>query len=107
MRCMAATRCRASENPMQPVIRLEAPVIQIHAVPKGEPVGYNGRWIAKRDSRIATVSCGYADGFPRNAGNNPQHAGGSAIVAGRNARLPAMSRWISLPSTSPMCRRMP
>jgi alanine racemase len=70
-------------NPMQPVIRLEAPIVQIHDVPQGEPVGYNGRWVAKRDSRIATVSCGYADGFPRNAGNNPQHAGGTAIVAGR------------------------
>lgn len=72
-------------NPMQPVIRLEAPIVQIHDVPTGEPVGYNGRWVAKRDSRIATVSCGYADGFPRNAGNNPQHAGGSAIVAGQES----------------------
>jgi alanine racemase len=46
-------------------------------------VGYNGRWVAQRDSRIATVSCGYADGLPRNAGNRPGHPGGSAIVAGR------------------------
>lgn len=69
-------------NPMQPVIRLEAPIIQTHTVPKGEAVGYNGNWIAKRDSRIATISCGYADGFPRNAGNTPNHKGGSAIVAG-------------------------
>lgn len=69
-------------NPMRPVIRLEAPIIQIRHVPKGEPVGYNGNWIAPRDSRIATISCGYADGFPRNAGNNPRHAGGTAIVAG-------------------------
>jgi alanine racemase len=72
----------SAPNPMQPVIRLEAPVIQVHTVPKGEPVGYNGNWIAARDSRIATISCGYADGFPRNAGNNPNHKGGSAIVAG-------------------------
>lgn len=69
-------------NPMRPVIRLEAPVIQVHGVPKSEAVGYNGHWIAARDSHIATVSCGYADGFPRNAGNNPGHKGGSAIVAG-------------------------
>ncbi len=69
-------------NPMQQVIRLEAPVVQVHAVPRGEYVGYNGHWLAARDSRIATISCGYADGFPRNAGNNPDHRGGSAIVAG-------------------------
>ncbi|MCZ8186067.1 MAG: alanine racemase [Beijerinckiaceae bacterium] len=70
-------------NPMQPVIRLEAPVVQILDVPAGEAVGYNGRWVARRDSRIATVSCGYADGFPRNAGNGPDHPGGTALVAGR------------------------
>lgn len=70
-------------NPMQPVVRLEAPIVQILPVPEGESVGYNARWTARRPSRIATVSCGYADGFPRNAGNNPQHAGGTAIVAGR------------------------
>lgn len=69
-------------NPMHPVIRLEAPVVQVHAVPKGESVGYNGNWIAVRDSRIAAISCGYADGYPRNAGNTPTHKGGSAIVAG-------------------------
>lgn len=69
-------------NPMRSVIRLEAPVIQVHSVPEGEPVGYNGNWLAARDSRIATISLGYADGFPRNAGNNPNHRGGSAIVAG-------------------------
>ncbi len=72
----------AAPNPMQPVIRLEAPIVQVHPVPQGEAVGYNRNWIATRDSRIATISCGYADGFPRNAGNNPGHRGGSAIVAG-------------------------
>lgn len=70
-------------NPMAPVIRLEAPIIQVHAVPAGETVGYNGNWTAARLSRIATISCGYADGYPRNAGNTPFHAGGTAIIAGR------------------------
>ena len=69
-------------NPMREVIRLEAPVVQINRVPTGESVGYNHNWIAARDSRIATISCGYADGFPRNAGNSPSHKGGSALVAG-------------------------
>jgi alanine racemase len=69
-------------NPMRPVIRLEAPIVQIRSVPKGEAVGYNGNWVAARASQIATISCGYADGYPRNAGNNPQHKGGVALVAG-------------------------
>jgi len=69
-------------NPMQPVIRLEAPIVQVHRVLKGESVGYNANWVATRDSRIATISCGYADGLPRNMGNRPGHAGGTALIAG-------------------------
>jgi len=56
---MAVTR-PGYANPMTPVIRLEAPVIQVHFVPEGEHVGYNSNFLAERDSVIATVSCGYA-----------------------------------------------
>ena len=52
-------------NPMRPVVRLRARVLQLRDVPPGESVGYNGQWTALRPSRIATVSVGYADGFPR------------------------------------------
>lgn len=69
-------------NPMREVVRLESPIIQIRHVPKGEAVGYNGNWVAARESRIATISCGYADGYPRNAGSGADHAGGSAEVGG-------------------------
>ncbi len=56
-------------NPMRPVLRLTARVLQLRHVPAGEPVGYNGIWVAPRPSRIATVSVGYADGYPRALGN--------------------------------------
>ncbi len=52
-------------NPMRPVVTLRARILQIRTVPAGEGVGYNGTWIAPRPSRIATVSVGYADGYPR------------------------------------------
>lgn len=70
------------KNPMRQVIRLEAPVIQVHRVPAGETVGYSSNFVALRDSVIATLSCGYADGYPRNAGATPQRAGGYAILDG-------------------------
>lgn len=70
------------KNPMKQVVRLEAPVIQILAVPAGETVGYSSNFRATRDSTIATLSCGYADGYPRNAGATPGRAGGYAILAG-------------------------
>ena len=40
-------------------------MVQVHAVPPGTSVGYGGRFTTTRESRIATVPLGYADGFPR------------------------------------------
>jgi alanine racemase len=71
------------KNPMRQVIRLEAPVIQVLHVPAGETVGYSSNFVATRDSVIATLSCGYADGYPRNGGAKPDRAGGYAIIAGQ------------------------
>ena len=56
-------------NPMRRVLRLSAPILQIHEVAAGETVGYGGEWMARRASRIATVGVGYADGFLRSLGN--------------------------------------
>lgn len=69
-------------NPMQPVVRLEAQVVQVRDIKAGEIVGYNANFAARRDSRIATISCGYADGLPRNLGNRTDWPGGIALVNG-------------------------
>ena len=47
------------------VVTPEAQVIQVRHVPAGQTVGYGATWTAARDSRIATVNIGYADGIPR------------------------------------------
>ena len=52
-------------NPMQPVVRLRARVLQVRDVATGEAVGYNACWTAARPSRIATLPVGYADGYLR------------------------------------------
>jgi alanine racemase len=52
-------------NPMEPVVRLEAPVLQLRSIAAGQTVGYGGTWMATRPSRIATIPAGYADGLPR------------------------------------------
>jgi alanine racemase len=51
-----------------PVVALNVPVIQIRDVAKGESVGYSNTWIAPRDSSVATISAGYADGLIRAMG---------------------------------------
>ncbi|WP_298961448.1 alanine racemase [uncultured Methylobacterium sp.] len=64
-------------NPMRPVVRLEAGIAQIREVGPGETAGYNARWTAPGPRRLATLSLGYADGFPRAASNR-----GEALVGG-------------------------
>jgi alanine racemase len=56
-------------NPMQPVVRLQGRVIQIREIAAGAAVGYGATWRATTPARVATVSVGYADGFPRNLSN--------------------------------------
>lgn len=64
-------------NPMRPVVRLAASIAQIRTVAAGETCGYNGRWRATEPRRLATLSMGYADGYPRAASGR-----GSALVGG-------------------------
>ena len=52
------------------VAHLDLPVVQIRDVDAGETVGYGNAWTAPRDSRIATLSTGYADGILRALSNN-------------------------------------
>lgn len=54
---------------MQPVVTLTAPVIKIQRITKGTRVGYSGTWTAERDSIVATIPVGYADGYPRVGSN--------------------------------------
>ncbi len=70
-------------NPMLPVVTLEAPILQIREGKTGESVGYGATYTLSRDSRIAIIGIGYADGFLRSLSATNQHAGGRAYVRGR------------------------
>ena len=54
---------------LREVSTLKTTVAQVRRIRKGETVGYNRRSIVPRDSVIATIRIGYADGFPRSLGN--------------------------------------
>ena len=47
------------------VVKLKARVAQLHDIAKGELIGYDDNHPLERDSRIATLTAGYADGVPR------------------------------------------
>ena len=58
-----------SENALMPVSALRSIIISVKEWPAGTTVGYGRRGVLQRDSRIATVNIGYADGFDRHFGN--------------------------------------
>jgi alanine racemase len=55
-------------NPMLAVVRLEAPVLQVHEVDAPGSVGYGATYATQAGMVIATVPVGYADGLPRGIG---------------------------------------
>lgn len=67
---------------LQPVMTLVSAVISVRDVAPGESVGYAANWTAERPSRIATVSIGYGDGYPRLTPN-----GTPVLVNGQRAPL--------------------
>jgi alanine racemase len=55
-----------------PVMKLCSKITQIKMIKKGESVSYNATWTAKRDSVIAVIPMGYADGYRRALSNKGQ-----------------------------------
>ena len=54
---------------LKPVMSLHSKVSFIHKVPEGETIGYDRSYVAERDSVIAIVPIGYADGYPSTLSN--------------------------------------
>ena len=55
--------------PLKEAVELKTTIAQIRRVKKGESVGYGRSRLLKKDTTIATIRIGYADGFPRSLGN--------------------------------------
>jgi len=54
-----------NQDYLQPISTLKTVISQIRNVKKGETIGYGRKGIVDRDSKIATIAIGYADGFSR------------------------------------------
>lgn len=65
------------------ISKLKTKISQIKSIPQGDSVGYNCKWIAERDSRIAIIPIGYADGLDRKLGNEV----GKVLVNGKVAPI--------------------
>lgn len=52
---------------LQAVMTLKSRLISVQNLAAGERVGYGGRFIAQKPTRVGVVACGYGDGYPRQA----------------------------------------
>ncbi len=69
-------------NIMQQVVTLQAPIVQIRRVPEGATIGYNGTYVTKEATRLATLAIGYAEGYDRSLSNR-----GRVVIAARSAAI--------------------
>ncbi len=75
-------------NPMQPVIDLRARIVQVRDLAPGETIADTACLPAKRRSRVALISVGHADGYPRCSGSADYKP--LVIIGGR--RCPVLGR---------------
>ncbi|MBN8959697.1 MAG: alanine racemase [Rhizobiales bacterium] len=76
-----------ADNPMRPVVDLKTRIIQVRDVERGDTVGYGATWTARRPTRLAIVSTGYADGYFRAAGSTDGTRSADVIVAGKRCPI--------------------
>ena len=71
------------EKQLQNVATFKTVISQISKVEKGDSIGYSRKYIAEKDTRIATIPIGYADGISRLIGNKK----GFVIIKGQKVPI--------------------
>lgn len=67
---------------LKPALALKSHVTMVKTVPAGEQVSYGGTFITKRPTRLATISVGYGDGYPRALSSK-----GYVLICGKRAPI--------------------
>lgn len=67
---------------LRPVLHWSTRITHVKRVPAGTPISYGSRWVAKRESTIATLPLGYADGYQRRLTNV-----GSVLLRGQRVPI--------------------
>ncbi|MBK5971001.1 MULTISPECIES: alanine racemase [Thiorhodovibrio] len=67
---------------LQPAMCFESELTAVRELPAGAAIGYGGRFVCQRPTRVGVVAAGYADGYPRHAPD-----GTPVAVNGQRTRL--------------------
>jgi alanine racemase len=76
---------KCSNIELRPALTLKSKVVFLKTLPAGQPVSYNRTYTTQKETLIATVPIGYADGYSRGLSNN-----GYALIHG--VRVPIIGR---------------
>ena len=74
-------------NPMKAVATLQSRILSTRHVPEGWSVSYGASEVTKRETRLATLCVGYADGYLRAAGSSDDGKGASIWIDGHRAPI--------------------
>ncbi len=69
-------------NIPKPVMSMKTRVVQVKTLPAGESISYGCTYITEKETRVATLCAGYADGVTRVLSNN-----GEVLIRGKRARI--------------------
>lgn len=70
------------QNKLKQISTLKTSIAQVRTIPAGDNIGYGHHTIAPSDMRIATISIGYADGYPRSLGKGNAYV----LIRGKQAK---------------------
>jgi alanine racemase len=73
---------KVSDSHLVPALSLKCRVSLVKEIPRGTPLSYGGTFVAPRTMRVATLTAGYGDGFPRAASNRAE-----VLLRGRRCRV--------------------
>lgn len=67
---------------VEPVLTLKTRVAQVRTLPAGTTLGYGRTWCLNKETRVATISAGYADGLPLALTNR-----GHVFIGGKRCKI--------------------
>ena len=68
--------------PVTPAMEVKTHISYIKTLPAGVGIGYSGTYVTEKETKVATLSVGYGDGYPRGLSN-----AGRVLIHGKSAPI--------------------
>lgn len=79
---MPSQEVNTGDVELKPVLSLHSHVVYIKTIKKGQTVSYGSKFVALKETRVATIPLGYGDGYPRSLSSK-----GYVLICGKRAPI--------------------